>query len=308
MIEVRNLCKNYGPTVSLDNVSFSAPQGEVVGFLGPNGAGKSTTMKVLMGLARPTSGAATIGGVDVQKDHQRVHKMVGYLPEQAPVYGDMTLASFLEFMGGIKGLSGRDAKKEMLRTTDLVNLQRERPRLLRNLSKGTRQRAGIAQALLGDPPVLLLDEPTAGLDPSQINDVRELVKSLAGRRTVLVSTHILPEVELTCTRIVIIAAGRVVAEGTPRELVATEESEFIVAVRGSKETFAEAIRGVTGMDNLKFEQSGDQLTARLKPAPAIATRAKLARRIVELGLDLVEMREAHGRLEDICLRAVGKRP
>lgn len=305
MIEVQNLTKFYGPTRSIDDVSFSVSQGEVLGFLGPNGAGKSTTMRLITGLARPTNGTARIGGFDVQKQHEDVRRMIGYLPEAAPLYGDMTLASYLEFMGGIKGLDGRKARTEMERATELVNLKAERKRLLRNLSKGTRQRAALAQALLGDPPVLLLDEPTVGLDPSQINDVRVLIKSLAGHRTVVFSTHILPEVEMTCTRIVIIANGKIVAKGTPRELVSSEEPEYLVVVRGDREKLEKVLSDLFKRQ-VEVRVEGTTLEARVKPGRGEDNRALLSRGIVESGLELLELRSSQARLEDVFLRAIGK--
>lgn len=305
MIEVRQLTKHYGPTRSIEDLSFSVEKGEILGFLGPNGAGKSTTMRILTGLLRPTAGSARIGGMDVQEDNERVRRMIGFLPEQAPAYADMTLSAYLEFMAGIKGLDKRAARAEMERTSTLLNLQRERPRLLRNLSKGTRQRAAIAQALLGDPEVLLLDEPTVGLDPSQINDVRALINSFAGRRTVILSTHILPEVEMTCSRIVIIAKGNIVAQGTPKELTTGGDAEFVVTVAGDRTTFERVLTAVAGYFPV-LTGGGSRWEARLKPPAAEDFAPKLARALVEAGLELHELRRHQVRLEDIFLRAIGR--
>lgn len=305
MIEVRELTRHYGPTRSIEDLTFSVEKGEILGFLGPNGAGKSTTMRILTGLLRPTRGTARIGGFDVHTENERIRRLIGFLPEAAPSYPDMTLAGYLEFMAGIKGLDRRTARTEMERTTMLLNLQRERPRLLRNLSKGTRQRAAIAQALLGDPEVLLLDEPTVGLDPSQINDVRALINSFAGRRTVVLSTHILPEVEMTCTRIVIIAKGNIVAKGTPAELTSAGDAEFDVTVAGDRAAFEQAVRGVAGHCPPPTGGEG-RWSVRLKPTEAETFAPRLARALVEGGLDIHEIRRHQVRLEDIFLRAIGR--
>jgi len=306
MIEVQGLTKHYGPTRSLQDVTFSVAEGEVLGFLGPNGAGKSTTMKILVGLARATSGTARIGGFDVQTENSRMRSILGYLPESAPLYGDMTVDGFLRFMAGLRGLGHRDAKREAERTTAAVNLQKERTRLLRNLSKGTRQRAAIAQALLGDPKVLILDEPTVGLDPAQINDVRELIRGMRGRRTVILSTHILSEVELTCSRVAIINAGRVIASGTRDELIGAQSTSLFVAVRGEGAKLSAAVAEVLGV-TVEVKPQDGLVTARVRPCPSEADRARLARALVAADLSLVELRAEHASLEDVFLSAIGNR-
>jgi ABC-2 type transport system ATP-binding protein len=286
-------------------VTFAVGQGEILGFLGPNGAGKSTTMRMLTGLVRPSEGTARLGGFDVHRENDRVRRMLGYLPEQSPLYPEMTVAGFLEFMGGIKGMDGRERRREMERTTALLNLVRERGRLLRNLSKGTRQRVGIANALIGRPPVLLLDEPTVGLDPAQINDVREIVRSLRGKATVVLSTHILSEIEATATRIVIIANGAVVAQGTPEELRARVPPRVRVRVCGDRPALDGALlaAGITGA---AVTELGGQLQV-MAGALDEKARATLAREVVTRGLDLVELHEEQARLEDVFLTAVGRR-
>lgn len=305
MIEVDNLTKYYGPTRSIEGLSFTVNRGEVLGFLGPNGAGKSTTMRSLVGLVRPTSGTARVDGHDVQRDNERVRKVVGYLPEQAPLYGDMTLSSYLEFMAGIKGLGRTAARREMERTTSAMNLVPERRRLLRNLSKGTRQRAAFAQALLGNPAVLILDEPTVGLDPSQINEVRELIRSLAGSHTVVLSTHILPEVALTCSRIVIIADGHIAAQGTPEELTSREKPVYLVRIGGERETFERALADTA--PGSVITASGDYWEATIAPPPGTDIQPVLARTLVGAGLDLMELRVLQPTLEEVFLRSIGKR-
>jgi ABC-2 type transport system ATP-binding protein len=306
MIEVENLTKYYGPTRSIEDVSFSVGHGEVLGFVGPNGAGKSTTMRIIVGLVRSTAGTVRVGGFDVQNQNEKIRPLIGYLPEQAPVYGDMTLQGYLSFMAGLRGLHGREAKREVERTTAIVNLQKERGRLIRNLSKGTRQRAAIAQALLGDPKVLILDEPTVGLDPSQINDVRALIRSMQGTRTVILSTHILHEVELTCSRIAIIADGRIVSKGTPQELIGEGESTFHIVVRGDLQAFENILKPYFHEKNLSIEEREGMLHAEMSHAPSKQKRAALARRIVEANLELIEFRPGRLRLEDVFLRSTGR--
>jgi len=305
MIEVQRLTKVFGNTRSVDDVSFQAERGEVLGFLGPNGAGKSTTMRLLAGLIRPTSGRASIGGVDMQAATPEQRRVLGYLPEGAPLYGDMTLESYLIYMGGLKGLDATEARREMDRTTSLLNLTKERRRLLGNLSKGTRQRAAFAQALLGKPPVLLLDEPTVGLDPSQINDVRQLIRSFAGETTVLFSSHILPEIELTCSRIVIIANGRVAAQGTPRDLVAAEAGEGIARLRGPRPQLERVLTDLPGA-RVQALWHVDELELRFDVAGTPDLRPEIARRAVQAGVDVLEVGTRGARLEDVFLRAIGK--
>jgi len=302
MIEVDNLTKYYGPTRSIEDVTFSVEKGEVLGFLGPNGAGKSTTMRLLVGLSRPTAGSARIAGHDIQEGHDAIRKMIGYLPEQAPLYGDMTLGAYLRFMAGIKGVPKGQTRREMERTTELVNLEKDRKRLLRNLSKGTRQRAAIAQALLGDPQILILDEPTIGLDPSQINDIRNLVRSMRGERTVLLSTHILPEVEMICSRVVIISAGRIAVQGTPEELAQREDPQFHIVVRGERKKLEEIL---SKYGEARMEEQDNRLIATI-PAPGEQQRPELARQLVEAGMELHEFHLARVRLEDVFLRSTAR--
>ncbi|MCC6547001.1 ABC transporter ATP-binding protein [Candidatus Sumerlaeota bacterium] len=305
MIDVENLTKFYGANRSLDGVSFHVGEGEILGFLGPNGAGKSTTMRCLTGIARPTEGSLHINNLDVQRQHEQLRGTIGYLPEQAPLYGDMTVSSYLEFLGGMRNLDSRNARREMERTTDLLGLKNERKRLLRNLSKGTRQRAALAGALVGDPKILILDEPTAGLDPAQIGEVRSLIRSLKGNRTVILSTHILPEVELTCSSVVIIAQGRIAAQGTHDELLNTIERELVIIARGSESTFRDVLRGAFG-DAVSFSHSGDGNKAVVPQQQAEGKRGAVAKAIVDAGLELLELSQTHATLEDVFLRVTQK--
>ena len=219
MIEVKGLVKNYGAKRAVDGVSFTVNRGDILGFLGPNGAGKSTTMKMITGFIRPDAGTATVGGIDVTVDPVAVKRQLGYLPESAPAYPEMTVAEFLGFIAEIRGF--RDAVEKRARVEHvlgLTHLLSVRQQTIETLSKGYKQRVGFAQALLHNPPALILDEPTDGLDPNQKNEVRTLIKSMAAEKAVILSTHILEEVDAICTRVIIIANGRVVADETPVQL------------------------------------------------------------------------------------------
>ncbi|MEO0541895.1 MAG: ABC transporter ATP-binding protein, partial [Cyanobacteria bacterium P01_A01_bin.105] len=220
MIEVEGLSKNYGPTVAIQDVSFRVEPGEILGFLGPNGAGKTTTMRILSGYLPATSGTAQVAGCEVHGDSMAVRQRIGYLPESPPLYPDMTVAGFLYFVARIKGVAAGQRQAQVDSAIQRCNLGEKRQVLIRKLSKGFRQRVGIAQAIVHDPPVIILDEPTVGLDPRQIIDVRNLIKTLAGQHTIILSTHILPEVSATCDRVAIINRGRIVATDTPDNLQA----------------------------------------------------------------------------------------
>jgi ABC-2 type transport system ATP-binding protein len=220
MIEVKGLTKSFGAKRAVDGVSFSVRKGDILGFLGPNGAGKSTTMKMITGFLRPDSGTALTDGIDVLEDPVGVKRRLGYLPENAPAYPEMTVVEFLGFIAEVRGFSGKSLKERVERSVALTHLESVRSQTIDTLSKGFKQRVGFAQALLHDPPTLVMDEPTDGLDPNQKNEVRLLIKSMAAQKAVILSTHILEEVEAICTRIIIISRGRLVADETPAALLA----------------------------------------------------------------------------------------
>jgi ABC-2 type transport system ATP-binding protein len=219
MIEVKDLVKTYGSKRAVNGVSFTVRRGEILGFLGPNGAGKSTTMKMITGFLRPDAGTATVDGVDVTRDPVAVKRKLGYLPESAPAYPEMTVAEFLEFIAEVRGFRSRETRAAQVeRAIALTHLEGVRTQTIETLSKGFKQRVGFAQALLHNPPALVLDEPTDGLDPNQKNEVRSLIRTMAAEKAVILSTHILEEVDAICTRVIIISQGRVVADETPAEL------------------------------------------------------------------------------------------
>lgn len=222
MIEVQHLTKRYRDRVAIDDLTFSVEEGEILGFLGPNGAGKSTTMKILTGFLPPSEGVARVGGFDVFTHPLEVKRRIGYLPESPPLYPDMTVHGYLKFVAALKRLPARELKGEVERVAGLTGVTHVLGRLIQNLSKGYKQRVGIAQALLGSPQVLILDEPTEGLDPAQRAEVRALIKSLAGKHTVILSTHILPEVTMTCEKVLILNQGRIVAYDDLRKLAGSQ--------------------------------------------------------------------------------------
>jgi ABC-2 type transport system ATP-binding protein len=304
MIEVESLTKRYGRTTAVDGISFTVRKGEILGFLGPNGAGKTTTMRILTGYLSATAGAARVAGYDVFKDPIEVKRRVGYIPETPPLYPDLDVTTFLDFVARIKGVPAKERSQRIDDAVEKCRIGDVRSKLIGRLSKGYRQRVGLAQAILHNPEVLILDEPTAGLDPKQIIETRELIKSLGGDHTVVLSTHILPEVSMTCGRVVIINKGRVVAEDTPGNLTLRLQgaSAVRVEVRGDGETAAEALRGVPGVLAVKpltGAQGVDSFEVEAEKGSEI--RPELARALVGRGLDLLNLSLVGMSLEEIFL-------
>lgn len=298
MIEVENLTKTYGPIVAVNHVSFTAKPGQVTGFLGPNGAGKTTTMRMLTGFMPPASGRAVVAGYDVFENSMEVRKRVGYLPENVPLYRDMTALGYLMYMAEIRGVPNRRQKAlEVLERVALVNRADSR---IRALSKGMRQRVGLAQALLHDPQVLILDEPTIGLDPLQVLELRELVRELGRSHTVLFSTHILSEAEQVCDSVVIINRGQIVAQGSPLELRSLLErgGRVLVRLNVAPETAMPVLQALPPV--ARVETNLDALV--IEPAnPGVDPRPAVARAAVENGWDLIELRPLAVNLEEIFL-------
>ncbi len=298
MIRVRKLTKDYGPRRAINELDFEIQKGEIVGFLGPNGAGKTTTMRILSGFMPPTSGDVTIGGFDIINQSLEVRKIVGYLPETVPLYPDMTVFDYLLFMANLRHV--RKAENRVDEVLELVHMEDRSGGYIGNLSKGMRQRIGLAQALLHHPEVLILDEPTIGLDPAQIIEVRNLVREIGEEHTVLLSTHILPEAQQVCDRVLIINKGRIVAEDTTEGLQArlTGAKRITLKIRGEVDGLVSLIKGVPGVTNA-IEKADD--TIEFEMQPGVDSRPDVARKIINAGCDLLLLQPNMMSLEEIFL-------
>ena len=301
MIEVAGLTKQYGALTAIEDVSFRVGQGEIIGFLGPNGAGKSTTMRIITGFAPASRGEARIAGFEVHADPMEVKRRIGYLPERVPLYEEMTVTGFLRYVAEVKGVARAQRRAEVDQAMERCGLTEKGPRLIGNLSKGYRQRVGLAQALLGNPPVLILDEPTVGLDPKQIVDIREMIRGLRGDHTVLISTHILPEVAMLCERVVIINAGRVVAEDRMENLTGEKGRRLRLEIGGPAEAVLKALRTVTGVTAVETLSTGHYQVA-VQPGEDIAPA--LAQALVHAGLGLQRLEDGGRTLEDVFMEAI----
>jgi ABC-2 type transport system ATP-binding protein len=300
MIEIKNLTKRFAQHTVVDDLSFRVQPGEVLGFLGPNGAGKSTTMKMLTGFLTPTSGSASILGFDIQKDTLKAQRQIGYLPEGAPCYGDMTVRSFLEFIAEVRGFKGAEKHQRVAKAVAQVELEAVLEQSIETLSKGFKRRVGLAQAILHDPKVLILDEPTDGLDPNQKHQVRKLIKSLSHDKIVIISTHILEEVSAVCTRAVVIAHGKLLADGAPLELESRSryhQAVTLVAAEPLDQAALAALPGVAGVEENALEHS---LTVLAKPGEVIFAQVNAL--IAERGWQVRELNVERGRLDEVFRR------
>jgi len=306
MIEVEQLTKVYGTFSAIENVSFRVEPGEIMGFLGPNGAGKTTSMRILTGFLPATSGSARVAGYDVHENSMAVRERIGYLPETPPLYPEMTVENYLGFVAELKRVPAGDRPQQVDRAIERCNLQEKRYTLIRKLSKGFKQRVGIAQALVHDPPVIILDEPTVGLDPKQIIEVRSLIKSLAGDHTIVLSTHILPEVSMTCDRVVIINRGRVVATGTPSELSqqAAGSAQLMLELEGSREVIQATIAAGGGhLIRLEPAAQPERFHVTLSHhQPGDTWMRDMVSRMVQANIGVYEMRRSQVSLEEVFLQ------
>ena len=311
MIEVDHLTKYYGPSPAVQDVSFTVDRGEILGFLGPNGAGKSTTMRIITGYLPATGGTVRVDGVDVAENSLEVRRHVGYLPETVPLYTDVTPYDYLDFMGKLKGMrNGAERRQRIQEVMEQVRIDDVARKLIGKLSKGYRQRVGLAQALLANPDVLILDEPTVGLDPRQIIEIRELIRSLGQDHTVILSTHILPEVSMTCSRVIIINRGRLVAVDTPLHLaedVAGGTERVLLTVRGPQDGVQAALAGLAGVESATLQPAPNHTPAdaaifEVVSAPATDLRPRLAQVIVNHNWELLELRAVSLSLEEVFLR------
>jgi gliding motility-associated transport system ATP-binding protein len=313
MITVTDLTKRYARTTAVDHISFSVNKGDIVGFLGPNGAGKTTTMRMLTCFFPPTSGKATVAGFDVFDQSIEVRRRIGYLPEAPPLYLEMETIEYLRFVGRLKGLSGADLEKRVAYVCDRCAIADVKLKLLGKLSKGYRQRVGLAQAIIHNPDVLILDEPTAGLDPKQINETRDLIKSLAGDHTIILSTHILPEVEQTCERVIIINKGKLVATDSVQNLQARARGAESVLIEVAPRTGSLAtttaqqrLENIAGVSSVQLkEERGDGSVFEVESNKGKLVRGDLARAVVEAGWDLNELRPSAMSLEEVFLQLTG---
>jgi ABC-2 type transport system ATP-binding protein len=307
MIEVQNLTKHYGPVTAIRDVSFAVAPGEIVGFLGPNGAGKSTTMRILACFMPASTGSARVAGFDVFRESMEVRKRIGYLPESVPLYTDMRVAPYLDFVAEVKGVPRSTRKKRVAEVMDRCLIADVQNRLIRNLSKGYRQRVGLAQAIVSDPHVLILDEPTIGLDPRQITEIRSLIKSLAGEHTVILSTHILPEVSMLCSGVVIINRGSIVAQGPIDRLVeqffptARVEVELVTPPPAAED----AVRAIVGVVHVQ-QMAASNGTARfvVESARGRDVRGEIFQLAAAQKWGLVELRQVGMTLEEVFMRIV----
>jgi ABC-2 type transport system ATP-binding protein len=299
MIRATGLTKDYGPRRAIDRLTFEAKQGEVVGFLGPNGAGKTTTMRILTGYMPPTFGSAQVAGFDIISESIEVRRRVGYLPETVPLYSDMTVFEYLKFMAELRHLPNSDDMVD--ETLAMVQMQKRADGYISNLSKGMRQRIGLAQALLHKPEVLILDEPTIGLDPAQVVEFRNIVRDVGKERTVLLSTHILSEAQQLCDRVLIINKGRIVAEDTPENLQArlVGAEHVVIRIKGEADDLLPIISKIDGVEKAKLQPDG---MIEFQFAPGTDIRPAVAKATITAGYDLLEFRPVGMSLEEIFLQ------
>jgi ABC-2 type transport system ATP-binding protein len=298
MIQVNGLTKDYGARRAIDNLTFDAEQGEIVGFLGPNGAGKTTTMRILTGYMPPTQGTATVAGYDIIDESLEVRKRVGYLPETVPLYNDMTALEYLKFMADLRRIP--QSEERAYETLEMVNLHERANSYIGNFSKGMRQRIGLAQALIHRPEVLILDEPTIGLDPAQVVEIRNVIREIGKDRTVLLSTHILSEAQQICDRVLIINRGKIVAEDTPENLQSrlVGAQRVILRVRGEADELPAKISKVKGVRDVEVKSDG---SVEFEFSAGQDVRPQVAKAVIQAGFDLLEMRPVGLSLEEIFL-------
>ncbi len=308
MIEARNLRKQFGSTVAVNDVSFRVQKGEIIGLLGPNGSGKTTILRILAGFFPPTSGTARVGGLSVETDSVAVRRMIGYLPESVILYPDIPVARYLRFCGELKDLRGTKLRERMEVVIEAVGLGEVRHREIGKLSKGYRQRVGLAQTLIAEPALLILDEPTVGLDPNQVIEIRTLIRNLRGQSTILLATHILHEASLACDRLIIMHHGGIIAEDTAEGLSRRVQGVFqtLVRVDGPLAEVTTALRSIPGVDEVIEEPVPSDSAARLRivSGEGEPVRKAIARTIVDRGWSLIEVSPIHLALEDLFVRLV----
>ncbi len=304
MIEVSHLNKNYGTRPAIRDLSFTVGDGQIFGLLGPNGAGKSTIMNILTGYLAPTSGEVKVAGFSLPEEAQQAKACVGYLPEQPPLYPEMTVQEYLDFAAELKGVKRADRKQQVLKAARRTGLEEVLPRLIRSLSKGYRQRVGIAQALLGAPKLIILDEPTVGLDPAQVIEIRRLIRELGKSHTVILSSHILSEVQAVCSQVLILSKGQLVAVGAPEELgeKLNPGSRLRATVLGDGKTVLKAVGAVQGIHKVELENEADgQVTFTAESVDAADRRAEVSRALSKAGCTVLALAAENKTLEEVFL-------
>ena len=301
VIEIKDLVKKYGENEAVKGISFEINRGEVVGFLGPNGAGKSTTMNILTGYISSTSGEAKVCGYSILENPNEVKKRIGYLPEQPPLYFDMTVYEYLSFVYDLKGVQ-EDKEKHIEEVMATVDIGKVAGRLIKNLSKGYKQRVGLAQALIGSPEVLVLDEPTVGLDPGQIIEIRSVIKKLGEKRTIILSTHILQEVAAICDRVIIINNGKIAAMDTLENLSGAGKGEYLIRVRSSFSNIKDILGNFGRVENMGHTESG---TVDVKITTDTDKRADIVKTLAGSGVDVLMLRPVEHTLEEVFIKATG---
>ncbi len=310
LIEVKNLTKRYGQHVAVDHVDFTVNKGEIVGFLGPNGAGKSTTMNIITGYISATEGTVKVDGLDILEQPQETKKKIGYLPELPPLYMDMTVEEYLRFVCQIKKVERNNEKETLYKVMELVKIKDMRKRLIKNLSKGYKQRVGLAQALIGKPEVLILDEPTVGLDPKQIIEIRNLIKGLGNDHTIILSSHILSEVSAVCDRVIIIDKGKIVASDTPDNLSRrmSQSNRFMLRIQGPKQEVLDTIRSIEGVKFAEAQRVREQGTCDflVESHDEVDIREELFYAMSEKKYPILQMKSMDLTLEDIFLKVTSQ--
>jgi len=304
VIKVKNVTKYYGPFLAVENASFEVGQGEILGFLGPNGAGKTTVMRIITGFMPPSSGTVEVAGYDVLDQSLEARRHIGYMPETVPLYGDMKVVDYLDFMGSIRGMSRAYRRTRIAEVVDVCQLGDYFGTPISRLSKGFRQRVGIAQAILHEPEVLVLDEPTIGIDPIQVVETRQLIKELGKERTVVLSTHILPEVSVVCKRVVIIHEGKIIAEDLPENLSARLQAgqRVLVEVKGPAPEVMSALRSIKGLNEVTREALDGRDRYAIQSRPGVDIRDEVAKLIVSRGWSLLHLQAIAMTLEEIFLK------
>jgi ABC-2 type transport system ATP-binding protein len=309
LIEVKNLTKKYGNHVAVDNLSFSVEKGMIYGFLGPNGAGKSTTMNIMTGYIAATKGTVTINGYDILKEPEKAKKCIGYLPELPPVYPDMTVLEYLRFVAELKQVKKSERKEQIESVMEQTQIADVKNRLIRNLSKGYKQRVGLAQAIIGYPEVIILDEPTVGLDPKQIIEIRTLIKNLAQNHTIILSSHILSEVSAVCDHIMIISKGKLVASDTPDKLMELMKGEMVLelSVIGEKDKLKGILEGIEGIDSFEISEGKEEgeVNAQMHIALGNDIRKELFHCLATADMPIMQLRKDEKSLEDVFLELTG---